>query len=86
MLQIVQIAGALAILAGFVLAQVGVLALTSRVYLALNLVGAAVLAVLAYVERQWGFLLLEGVWALVAGYGLLRGHRGAPGGAPATRR
>jgi hypothetical protein len=37
-----------------------------------NLVGSAVLAVDAAVERQWGFLLLESVWALVSANSLLR--------------
>jgi hypothetical protein len=69
-LQLVQVAGALAILAGFALAQFGLLAQQSWSYLALNLVGASVLAVLAYVERQWGFLLLEGVWAVIAGWSM----------------
>ena len=40
--------------------------------------GAAVLVVLAYHERQWGFLLLEGVWALVSAYGFVARRRGTP--------
>jgi hypothetical protein len=30
------------------------------------------LAVEAYLDAQWGFLLLEGVWAIVAAWGLSR--------------
>jgi hypothetical protein len=67
--QALQIAGALAILAAFTLAQLGRLDQRSTPYLALNLVGAAVLTVLAYHERQWGFFLLEGVWTLVSAWG-----------------
>ncbi len=70
--QPVQIGGALAILAAFVLAQVGMLNHRSFWYLALNVVGAAVLTVDAYLERQWGFVLLEGVWTIVSGWGLIR--------------
>jgi hypothetical protein len=78
MAQAVQIAGALLILIAFGAAQFGALDQHSRAYLVLNVVGAAVLAVLAWHERQWGFLLLEVVWALVSLWGLVQVWRGRP--------
>jgi hypothetical protein len=74
--QIVQVAGALLILAAFAAAQFGWLGTHSRLYLVLNLVGSIVLTVLAWYEEQWGFLLLETVWAVVSAWGLLRVWRG----------
>ena len=62
--------GAVMILAAFALAQFRRLDRHGSPYLALNLVGAAILAVVAAMHRQWGFLLLQGVWALVALWGL----------------
>ena len=73
--QAIQIAGALAILVGFVLAQAQVLDVRSWSYLWLNAVGAGILSVAAWYERQWGFLLLEGVWTLVAVAGLIQKTR-----------
>jgi hypothetical protein len=69
---LVQIGGALLVLAAFALTQARVVTPQARVCLIINLVGASVLAVDAYVERQWGFLLLEGVWAVIAAWGLSR--------------
>ena len=70
--QLVQIAGALLILIAFAAAQLGTMDQRSHVYLFLNLVGSAILAVLAWKETQWGFLLLEGVWAAVSAWSLLK--------------
>lgn len=75
--QIVQIVGALLILFAFAGVQLGRLDPRSHSYLVLNLVGSAVLAVLAWYERQWGFLLLEAVWAVMSAWGLLAPPREA---------
>ena len=69
---VVQIAGSLLVLAGFALSQWGVVNAKSLTYLVLNLAGSAALAVDAAHGGQWGFLLLEGVWAIVSAAGLVR--------------
>ena len=68
--QVIQIVGALLILAAFAAVQFERMRPDSRLYLTLNLVGSAILAGLAVHEELWGFLLLEGVWALVSAWGL----------------
>ena len=70
--QLLQIAGAVAVLVAFALAQAGRLDPASRPYLLLNLAGSAVLAAEAYLGAQWGFLLLEAAWAAVSARGLLQ--------------
>jgi hypothetical protein len=74
--QLVQIAGSVLILAPFGLAQLGRLNARSRLYLTLNLTGSAILAADAAIGSQWGFLLLEGAWAIVSLIGLARVARG----------
>jgi hypothetical protein len=70
MAQAIQIIGALIILGAFAANQLGEMQTDSRLYLLLNLVGSAILAVLAVIEGQIGFILLEGVWAAVSGWSL----------------
>ena len=69
---LVQIAGSLLILVPFVLVQLGRMSTGTTAYALLNLVGSAVLAVDALHGHQWGFLLLEGTWAVVSAYSLAR--------------
>jgi hypothetical protein len=77
MSQFVQIAGALAILVAFAGAQARRLDVASWPYLWLNFAGSFVLAVDAWHEEQWGFLLLEAAWAVVSANGLAVRSRSA---------
>jgi hypothetical protein len=77
MLVILQIVGALLILAPFVAQQFGRLDTDAPAYLWPNLIGSGALAALAAVSGQWGFLLLEGVWAAVTIRSILRRSKSA---------
>ena len=83
---LLQIAGALGVLVPFVLLQARRMDATSLPYLVPNFAGSAVLAVLAAMARDWGFLLLEVVWAAVAAFGILMNLTGRGKGAPVEER
>ena len=72
--QVIQVIGALMILVAYGAAQTGRWTTDNLLYLWLNLVGSLILAVLAAMTENWGFLLLEGVWAIVTARSLLQ-HR-----------
>jgi hypothetical protein len=79
----VQILGSLLILVAFTAALTDRLPNTSYSYLAMNAIGSTTLAVEAAISVEWGFLLLEGVWAAVSLYSLTRkAFRPAAAGAP----
>ena len=78
MADLLQLIGALLILVPFAAVQLGRTSPASIGYLALNLVGSALLAALALADSQWGFLLLETVWGIVSAWGLVRRLRGLP--------
>ena len=80
--QLIQVCGSLLILAAFAASQAGRLPIDSQLYLVLNFVGSAILAVLAWIDQQWGFLLLEGVWAIVSLWSLVQLMRGRTPTAP----
>lgn len=76
--QAVQIAGAILVLLGYVLSQTGRVDSSARSYLLINFVGSFLLALVAALGRQWGFLLLNGVWAVISVVNLVRGIRRDP--------
>lgn len=61
-----QLFGAILIVSAFALSQTGRLDARSYLYILLNLIGGAVLAMLAYQQARWGFVLLEGTWTLIS--------------------
>jgi hypothetical protein len=73
-----EIAGALLILIPFALSQFRGLDRHGAPYLLLNLGGSAILTVLAAMHQQWGFLVLQLVWAGVALWGLIALSRPKP--------
>lgn len=77
MRQVVSVLGAVLILLPFAASQLGQMRTMSLAYQLLNLIGSTALAIVAVLERQYGFILLEGTWAVVSVVGLLRVGRTA---------
>jgi hypothetical protein len=81
-LQVISVLGALAILGAFAANLFGWIQPSNLSYSVANFLGSAVLTVVAVIDQQLGFLLLEGTWALVSLWGIfsaLRGRRVPPG-------
>jgi hypothetical protein len=73
---VIQVLGAVLILAAFAASQFGLLGMSSPAYLVFNFVGSGLLGINALEGHQWGFVLLEFVWALVSAIGLVKVVRG----------
>lgn len=68
--QVVQIVGALLNMGAFALLHFEVAPSSALRYLIPNWLGSVLLVASAYVDRQWGFLMLESAWLVVAGYAI----------------
>ena len=77
--QVVSICGSVLILVAFVGNLLGRIPASGYTYVLLNVAGSAILAIVAILEEQWGFLLLEAVWTVVSLYGLMRLLRAGDG-------
>jgi hypothetical protein len=73
--QVIQIIGALLVLTAYTAGQTGRWTPDDTPYLWFNMFGSAILAVLAAIGHNWGFLLLEGVWAIVTARSLIANAR-----------
>ena len=71
-IQAVSLLGALLQLIAFGLLQLGRLSTQSYRYQGANVIGSLLMAVVATIQREYGFILMEAVWCLTASYGLLR--------------
>lgn len=67
--------GAVGVLAAFALAQTGRWPTGAYRYQALNTVSGGALAVAGIVSRQWGFVALNGAWAVIGAHGLATHRR-----------
>ena len=70
MIQSISIVGAVLILVPFAATQFKRLSADSLAYQSMNLIGSAALTTVAVIESQYGFILLEGTWAIVSIIGL----------------
>lgn len=71
MSELLQWVAAIVVLVAFGLSQWGLWSVISYRYLVCNFLGGAGLSAAAVLSNQWGFVVLEGVWALVAGRSIL---------------
>jgi hypothetical protein len=83
--QLVSVLGSLLVLVAYVASQFGYLSAKGLAYAFANIVGSGLLAVVATLEAQWGFLLLEGAWASVSFVAAVVRHRAKPN-TPRERR
>ncbi|MHB9024463.1 MAG: CBU_0592 family membrane protein [Armatimonadota bacterium] len=68
---IIEFVGVLLVLLAFWANTTGRWSRKARIYFLVNLVGAILLGIAAFIARRWGFLLLEIVWAGISLAGLL---------------
>ena len=78
MIQGISILGALAILLAYAANQFGWTDASNLRYQLAHLLGSGILTVVAVIEVQLGFILLEGAWALMSLWGTVQILRGKP--------
>ena len=72
LLQLASLVGAVMVLGGYAALQTGRLSRESVAFCLLNFVGSALLTWVAVVDRRVGFILLEGLWAILSLIPLVR--------------
>jgi uncharacterized membrane protein len=75
LIQVASLAGALMILAAYFALQRGRWSSNAKQYLWLNIVGAALLTIVAIWDRSMGFIALEASWVIISLRSLLLGSK-----------
>jgi hypothetical protein len=70
--QLISIVGAVVILSAYAAQQMKKLQAESVAYQLMNFVGGTCLCVAAVAAQQYGFIILEGTWAVLSAWGLWR--------------
>lgn len=73
--QVLSLVGAAMILGAYVGYQRGTMGRDNLSYNLLNFVGSGLLTWVAVIDRRWGFIVLEGSWALLSLVPILRPPR-----------
>ena len=68
---IAQLIGAALNMGAFALLHFEIAASSALRYLIPNLLGSIILVVTAWIDRQWGFLLLEAAWVVVLTHAII---------------
>jgi hypothetical protein len=70
--QILSLLGAATLLSAYALQSLTAGGAYKKAYLFMNLIGSVALTVTAVVNDQIGFILLEGIWAIISAWSLTR--------------
>lgn len=70
--QAISLLGATMQLSVYALMQVGKLDASSYAYQLANVIGSFLMAIVATINHEYGFILMEAVWFLTSAYGLAR--------------
>ncbi|MEY2645340.1 MAG: hypothetical protein RLZZ611_1989 [Cyanobacteriota bacterium] len=70
--QLLSLLGAVMQLLAYALMQLGRLPSASYPYQLANVIGSLLMTIVATINREYGFILMEAVWCLTSAYGLIR--------------
>jgi hypothetical protein len=70
--QLVSLVGAVMQLVAYALMQLGRLPSESYPYQLANVIGSFLMTVVATINHEYGFILMEAVWFLTSAYGLIK--------------
>lgn len=82
--QLVSLAGAVMQLVAYALMQLGRLSSETYPYQLANVIGSFLMTVVATINHEYGFILMEAVWFLTSAYGLIKLSRARAGSTQAA--